>query len=120
MNARGVSIGLCGLSLLLGTAARAEIPLAKSDNAEFDAGGMIQVLGFAQHLDDPYKDDARLYLFMNRARAQCAAAGTRRLPLKLGSCNSCAGRRRSRKTFASPRRRTERISLASRLLYRRS
>jgi len=55
--------------LLLGTAARAEIPLAKSDNAEFDAGGMIQVLGFAQHLDDPYKDDARLHLFMNPARA---------------------------------------------------
>lgn len=68
MTARGVSIGVFAVSLLLGTAARAEIPLAKADNAEFDAGGMIQALGFAQHLDDPYKNDARLYLFLNRAR----------------------------------------------------
>ncbi|HVV50247.1 MAG TPA: porin [Polyangia bacterium] len=68
MNARGVCIGLCGLSLLFGTAARAEIPLAKGDDAELDAGGMIQLLGFGQHLDDPDKNDDRLYLFMNRAR----------------------------------------------------
>ena len=26
------------------------------------------MLGFAQHLDDPYKNDDRAYLFMNRAR----------------------------------------------------
>ena len=29
---------------------------------------MVQLLGFAQHLDDPYKNDDRVYLFMNRAR----------------------------------------------------
>ena len=28
----------------------------------------MQLLGFAQQLDDPYKNDDRLYLFMNRAR----------------------------------------------------
>jgi len=43
MNARGVSIGLCGLSLLLGTAARAEIPLAKSDNAEVEAARRLWI-----------------------------------------------------------------------------
>ena len=68
MNARGAASGVLGLSLLIGTAARAEIPLAKADNAELDAGGMIQALGFAQHLDDPDKNDARLYLFLNRDR----------------------------------------------------
>jgi hypothetical protein len=36
--------------------------------AEIDFGGMIQLLGFAQHLDDPYKNDDRAYLLMNRAR----------------------------------------------------
>lgn len=68
MNARTMGIAVSGLALLLGSTASAEIPIAKSDTAELDAGGMIQALGFAQHLDDPDKDDNRLYLFLNRAR----------------------------------------------------
>jgi hypothetical protein len=62
-----VGLGL-GLSAMLAPRAFAEIAVVKTDNAELDFGGMIQLLGFAQHLDDPYKDDDRLYLFMNRAR----------------------------------------------------
>jgi hypothetical protein len=56
------------LSAILGAPAFAEIPVAKSADGELEIGGMVQLLGFAQHLDDPYKDDSRLYLFMNRAR----------------------------------------------------
>ncbi len=68
MNARTIGIGVSGLALVWGSLAFAEIPMARSDAAELDAGGMIQALGFAQHLDDPYKGDDRLYLFLNRAR----------------------------------------------------
>lgn len=68
MNARTVGIGVSAAVLVWGSIALAEIPIAKSESAELDAGGMIQALGFAQHLDDPYKDDSRMYLFLNRAR----------------------------------------------------
>jgi len=63
-----VTLAILGLSAILGSRAFADIPVAKTDNAELDIGGMVQLLGFAQHLDDPYKDDNRVYLFMNRAR----------------------------------------------------
>jgi hypothetical protein len=65
---RIMAVAVFGLCLALGSAARAEVPLAKTDNADLEVGGMIQALGFAQHLDDPYKDNDRLYLFLNRAR----------------------------------------------------
>src|SRR5580698_851485 len=63
-----LTLAILGLSAILGSPAFAEIPVAKTDDAELDFGGMIQLLGFAQHLDDPYKNDDRAYLFMNRAR----------------------------------------------------
>jgi phosphate-selective porin O/P len=59
---------LVGLGALLGPRAFGEVAVVSTDNAEIDFGGMIQLLAFAQHLDDPYKDDDRLYLFMNKAR----------------------------------------------------
>ena len=69
MKAAFAMLGLgLGLSALLAPKAFAEIAVVKTDNAELDFGGMVQVLGFAQHLDDPYKNDDRAYLFMNRAR----------------------------------------------------
>ncbi|HZL16247.1 MAG TPA: porin [Polyangia bacterium] len=61
----GVSLGL---SAMLAPGARAEIAAVKTPDAELDFGGMVQLLGFAQHLDDPDKNDDRAYLFMNRAR----------------------------------------------------
>jgi hypothetical protein len=66
----GVVIGvvIVGLSATLAPRAFGEIAVVKTDDAELDFGGMVQLLGFAQHLDDPYKDDDRVYLFMNRAR----------------------------------------------------
>ncbi len=56
------------ISAAVGPRALAEIPVVTTENAEIDFGGMVQLLGFAQHLDDPYKNDDRVYLFMNRAR----------------------------------------------------
>lgn len=66
--ARRAAAIVLGLSAVLGPSAFGEIALVKTDDAEVDFGGMVQLLGFAQHLDDPYKNDDRLYLFMNRAR----------------------------------------------------
>ena len=64
-----ISLGLgVGLSAALGPSAFADVTVVKTDSAELDLGGMVQMLGFAQHLNDPYKNDDRLYLFMNRAR----------------------------------------------------
>lgn len=48
--------------------ARADVPIAKSDEAQLNAGAMSQVLGFGQRVDDPYTDHNRLYLFMKEAR----------------------------------------------------
>lgn len=48
-----------GLSAMLAPKAPGEIAVVKTDNAELDVGGMVQLLGFAQHLDDPYKNDDR-------------------------------------------------------------
>ncbi len=60
------------LGLVLGVAsgpkASADIAVVKTDSAEVDLGGMIQLLGLGQQLKDPYKNDDRAYLFMNRAR----------------------------------------------------
>jgi hypothetical protein len=62
------AVALSGAGLIFGSAARAEIPLVKTDDAELEVGGMIQLLGFGQRVDDPYKNDDRVYLFVNRAR----------------------------------------------------
>lgn len=68
MSSKSMAIGVFTVCLGLASTTRAEIQVAKTDNADLEMGGMIQALGFAQHLDDPYKNDDRLYLFMNRAR----------------------------------------------------
>ncbi len=48
--------------------ARADVPIAKNDEAQLNVGAMTQVLGFGQRVDDPYTDHNRLYLFMKEAR----------------------------------------------------
>ena len=59
---------LLAASIAIGPSALADTTIVKTDDASVQVGGMIQMLGFGQHLDDPYKNDDRLYLFMNRAR----------------------------------------------------
>jgi Phosphate-selective porin O and P len=63
-----VAVFVLGVSVGLAPLAHAEIAVVKTDSAEVDMGGMVQLLGLAQHLSDPYKNDDRVYLFMNRAR----------------------------------------------------
>jgi hypothetical protein len=66
-----VFVGLAvffGLGLGVTPVAQAQIAVVKTDSAEVDLGGMVQLLGLGQQLSDPYKNDDRLYLFMNRAR----------------------------------------------------
>jgi hypothetical protein len=40
----------------------------KTDNAAMDVGGRLQLLGFAQKLDDGQRDNERLYLFLKQGR----------------------------------------------------
>ncbi len=42
--------------------------VVKKDNAEFDINGRAQLLGFAQRVNDPVRNDVRLYLFLKQAR----------------------------------------------------
>jgi len=67
-SALTVTVVALGLGSNLAGTARADVSVLKTDNAALAIGGMVQLLGFGQRLSDPYKDDDRLYLFMNRAR----------------------------------------------------
>ncbi|HZH78807.1 MAG TPA: porin [Archangium sp.] len=49
-----------------GVAHAAEV--LKTDNARMDVGGRLQLLGFAQKLEDGARDNERLYLFLKQGR----------------------------------------------------
>ena len=51
-----------------GAAVAAEV--LKTDTATLDVGGRLQLLGFAQHVDDHFRNDARAYMFLKQARLQ--------------------------------------------------
>ncbi len=53
---------------LLPQLARADVPVAKNDDGQLNVGAMIQTLGFGQQVNDPYRNDARAYLFIKEAR----------------------------------------------------
>jgi hypothetical protein len=55
---------------LLPQLARADVPVVKTEDAQFSVGGMAQGLGLGQRLDDPYRNDARMFLFMKEARVR--------------------------------------------------
>ena len=48
--------------------AAADVPVAQNSHGELNVGGMAQLLGFGQHLDDAVKNDNRVYLFLKEAR----------------------------------------------------
>ena len=58
--------------VLAPTLARADVPIAKSEDAQLNAGAMMQGLGFGQQLNDPYTDHGRLYLFIKEARLRAS------------------------------------------------
>ncbi|MBF5045710.1 hypothetical protein FGE12_25105 [Aggregicoccus sp. 17bor-14] len=51
-----------------GAARAAEV--LKNDHTTLDVGGRLQLLGFGQKVDDAYRNDARMYLFLKQARLQ--------------------------------------------------
>jgi hypothetical protein len=68
MRIQFISSALLAALLSIPLAARADITVVKTETTQLDLGGMIQVLGLAQELDDPYKRNDRVYLFMPVAR----------------------------------------------------
>jgi hypothetical protein len=52
----------------LGFSQAQAVELIKKDNVSINLGGRMQLLGIGQHVDDPTRDDYRMYLFMNQAR----------------------------------------------------
>ena len=65
--------GLVGTLLAVSAPAYADVSAVKTDKGEVKVGGMLQVLGFGQVLNDPVKNDARVYLFMKEARLRASA-----------------------------------------------
>jgi phosphate-selective porin OprO/OprP len=61
------SIALLGLNGMVrpGLAVPVEV---KSETDTFNVDGRFQLLGTLEHLDDPYNDSDRLYLFLKQAR----------------------------------------------------
>lgn len=56
-------------AMLLGASGVAQgAEVLKTDNARMDVGGRLQLLGFAQKLDDGQRDNERLYLFLKQGR----------------------------------------------------
>jgi hypothetical protein len=45
-----------------------DITVVRTEDLELDVGGLAQLLGVAQDVNDPYKDHDRVYLFMQTAR----------------------------------------------------
>src|SRR5207248_4700829 len=50
--------------------ARADVPVIKTEEAALYLGGMTQALGLGQQLSDPYRNDARMFLFLKTARVR--------------------------------------------------
>jgi hypothetical protein len=50
--------------------ARADVPVAKGEDFQINAGVLTQALGLGQQVKDPYTNDARMYLFMKEARVR--------------------------------------------------
>src|SRR5258708_5642944 len=55
---------------LLPQLARADVPVLKTDEAQLNLGGRAQALGLGQQLDDPYRNNARVFLFLKEARVR--------------------------------------------------
>lgn len=58
------------LAVMLGVGSIAQSALVTitSDKLDLDVGVLLQTLGFFEYLDDPYKNDTRIYLFQKAAR----------------------------------------------------
>ncbi len=56
-----------GSLLLLGRSGYG-MEVVRKDNMDMDIAGRIQLFGLAENVDDKYRDDRRLYLFLKQAR----------------------------------------------------
>jgi hypothetical protein len=68
MKTRLILAMLC--AALLPQLARADVPVLKTEEAQLNLGGRAQALGFGQQLDDPYRNNARVFLFLKQARVR--------------------------------------------------
>src|ERR1700737_1042565 len=59
---------LLTLAVLTPAISHAEVPVLESKDAIVSVGGLTQLIGFGQKLDDQYKNNARAYLFMKESR----------------------------------------------------
>jgi hypothetical protein len=59
---------LLTLAVLAPAISRAEVPILESKDAIVSVGGLTQMIGFGQTLNDPYTNNSRAYLFMKESR----------------------------------------------------
>jgi hypothetical protein len=63
---------LLSLAALAPQMARADEPVIKTEDATLYLGGMAQALGLGQQLNDPYRNDSRVFLFLKSARVRAS------------------------------------------------
>ncbi len=61
-------VGAIAASILAIPGAASAVEVMRTENASLDVGGRLQLLGFAQKLDDAHRDDTRMYLFLKQGR----------------------------------------------------
>lgn len=67
MNAKSLMGTLAAAALALPNVGHAA-EVMRTEHASLDVGARLQLVGFGQHLDDAYRNDARMYLFLKQGR----------------------------------------------------
>jgi hypothetical protein len=61
-------VGAIAAGLLAIPGAANAVEVVRTENASLDVGGRLQLLGFAQKLEDAHRDSTRMYLFLKQGR----------------------------------------------------
>jgi len=81
---RTLSAVFATLAVLLPTFAHADVDVVHTPETTLSLSGMLQLLGFAQHLSDPVANDNRMYLFLKEGRLRATGgAGEYKFQLEL-------------------------------------
>lgn len=85
MNKLGLVVAVAML-VAVRTASAAEV--VKSEAATVDVGGRLEASGIIQQLDDPFRNDTRMYMFLKQARLlMSGTVGDTRFKIQVGFAN---------------------------------
>lgn len=65
---RTAALVVASLIALMPALARADVSVLQGPKSELDIGGLVQLLGFAEHVNDPVTQNNRMFLFLKEGR----------------------------------------------------